>query len=283
MRPSHTVCVQAALDLNSTLSTQLSWHLLLPLYLLKSLPGYHSENKDEWITEFALETAYWNLQCPEYGYFNVSTAESWLGEVKTVARDCSDSCSIYKEVISDGSMVDGVIMRWGAILSKTREGDVVRRCHKENIEDTPTRQIFFESWSDRGTNRAKIRATCNLATTYVEVTVKCQGWDCEVSRIRKSRNHRRHKSLGYTVLDACSSDSWEGSAAAFMVNFVDAADHYLKSSSAMGVSQGYIFSQDRPFSELVSPNSYLGLSVIGKKIVCNAVFSVTQQLFLSLL
>lgn len=260
--------------------------------VIESLPGYHSENEEEWvvfpgyseatpyssligipvanisrtgITEFSLETAYWNLQCPEYGYSNLSTADSWLEEVKAAVEGCSDSCPVYNEVISDGSLVDGVIMRWGAILSKTREGDVVRRCQEEATEDTPTRQIFLESWNDRGTNRAKIRATCNLATTYVEVTVKCQGWDCEVSRIRKSQNHRRHKSPSYTVLDACSSDSWEGSAAAFLVNFVDATDHYLKSSSAMGVLQGYIFSPDRPFSELVSPNSYLDLSVIGNK------------------
>ncbi|KAI0842389.1 hypothetical protein F5Y06DRAFT_292316 [Hypoxylon sp. FL0890] len=214
------------------------------------------------VTEFTLETTYWNLHCPEYGYSNDYT---WLEEIDTVKEGCIDSCLVYNKPVSDGCVVDGLITRWGAILSKTSEDDITRRCHEGTMGDVPKRQLVFQSWNDRGTNRAKISAACTLGTTYIEALVKCDRWDCTVGQLRKSQKRRRPKSLSYTALDPCPSKGWVGSAATFLSNFVDAAEHYLKSSSAIGILQGYIFSPNRPFSEMVNPNSELDLSLLGNE------------------
>ncbi|KAI1408323.1 hypothetical protein F5Y13DRAFT_204858 [Hypoxylon sp. FL1857] len=218
------------------------------------------------VTEFSLETAYWNIRCPKYRPAHTSKDEPWWEEVDVPISNSGDVELICNKTISDKSNVDGVVTRRTVLLVRTRESDVVRRCHDKNTEDIPSRQLFFQSQNSSRTY-SEMRASCTLKTTYIEALVKCHGWDCGVEQLRRSRRPQRHRS-NYTVLDYCPDYNNVGtnaitSTGIFLKNFLDATGRY--STSTVGLLDGYIFSPNRPFSDLVSSKLYYDLSAVGNE------------------
>jgi hypothetical protein len=190
-----------------------SWgNLKIPM--IESLPGYLEGQAQTWLvvdggntetppvyssllgvpianiprdgnTTFNLETSYWSLNCPS------------LEEVTSY----TDMLNLLN--ISSGTATEpNWVATWGGLNSSTPmltpSGQF--RCNATDPE-TPARVIQYVSY-DSNTSGVGTKAVCTIQTSYVELSISCDGWNCNVNKIRQST--LPHQPAGYTGLDSCN-------------------------------------------------------------------------------
>lgn len=263
---------------------------------IESLAGYISTRENEWIpypgyseatpyasligipisnipstgtTEFSLETAYWDLRCLDFGQPEQYDDDYWWEKISAAkAESCDFSqapCLISDLLLPDGSSGNGVVTKWGWILSRTSDDDVTRRCRAEATDEVPERQLFYRSYNSGSAEHEITAANCTIRTTYVEAQLNCNGWDCKVDRLRRSQKRQTRPSSAYTIFDFCTDLDWTGSVNSFLNYFIDTADHQLKRVYTPGLLQGYIASPDRPFPTGLGESQRIDLTNIGNE------------------
>ncbi|KAH0538087.1 hypothetical protein FGG08_005299 [Glutinoglossum americanum] len=187
----------------------------LKIPMLETIPGYSEKRAQTWLsvdagntnstltyssllgvpianipsrgnTTFNLETSYWVLNC------------SPLEPV--------DSYADMNNLLNNtGSTVPDWVASWGGINSTTLEvtpsGEF--RCNAIDPQMPPRtiQYVSYDSYLGFGSNPGT-KATCTVRTSYVELSVSCRGWDCNVGKIRQST--LPHQPTWYTGLDNCN-------------------------------------------------------------------------------
>ncbi|KAI1386326.1 uncharacterized protein F4822DRAFT_431197 [Hypoxylon trugodes] len=198
------------------------------------------------MTSFNLETSYWTLQCPDYGQPDQYDDNYWMENMaKNVSENCGYmSCTVTDWPFADGSKGNGILANWGWAVSNTNENDMAKRREANTTEKVPKMQVFYRSSNFGTTGNLFTAANCTIATTYVEAGLNCNGWDCKVDRLRRSKKRETYPSTAYTIFDS----GWRASMSSFLTNLVDTADNQLKESGTPGLLQEYIADPTKPFS-----------------------------------
>jgi hypothetical protein len=187
----------------------------LKIPMLETIPGYPEERAQTWLsvdagnthsppvyssllgapianipnrgnTKFNLETSYWVLNCP-----SLEPVDSYA-DMNTLMNNT-------------GGTAPNWVATWGGINSTTPEvtpsGEF--RCYAADPQMPPRtiQYVSYDSYRGYG-SKAGTKATCTVRTSYVELSVSCRGWDCNVSKIRRST--LPHQPTGYTGLDSCN-------------------------------------------------------------------------------
>ncbi|KAI2780444.1 hypothetical protein F4815DRAFT_470312 [Daldinia loculata] len=215
-----------------------------------SLIGIPTANiPDTGITSFTMETSYWTIHCPELMYPKDYDDEYWVNKTTLPTFSGTSQSPVSNLAVNDGSSAQGVRSVWGWILSVTSNDNLKKRCESKPGEDVPLRRIFYRSENVGGDSDPNPTAVnCSLATTYVEVSVQCTGWECKLDRIRKSQNSVNRRANAWTTLDPCPEDDFEQMSSQFLSHLVEAADYQRHRSGMPGVLQNYIQSPAAPFT-----------------------------------
>ncbi|KAI0855082.1 hypothetical protein F4860DRAFT_521981 [Xylaria cubensis] len=232
--------------------------------VLETLPGYKSANPGDWVrvpvdsteisyasligvpignvpeigrTQFQTEVAYWDMECPN---FRAGTLQ-----------DIFDTSSLFPQQNISGSPIysihtpdlQGGASTWGWILSNTSAESVNQRCYSNSTSDPPRRQLMYRSWNDVSDDPESDQtvANCSIGTSYVEVSVHCDGWHCGVDRVRRSLQHPKAYSTAVTGLDSCYNLYYPSYVVSqFFWLLLRAVDNQLTSSAQPGILQFYI-------------------------------------------
>lgn len=234
--------------------------------VLESLPGYGSVADGEWVavprnseetwyasligvpianipqtgsTRFQMEVAYWGMECPGFGNGTEQDTEYRGMALNKTMSQCPDGqfiCSVDDELWD----LQGSTSSWGWIVSNNNSLESTnRRCYSNTTSNPPRRQFMYYSWnSDYNPTVAK----CSIWTSFVEVSVDCNGWDCGVDRMRRSLQHPSVYSTAATSLDQCP---WNNTlpyprVAKFVNLMISAVDNELFRSATPGLLQYYI-------------------------------------------
>src|SRR5579862_7737414 len=188
----------------------------LKIPMLETIPGYSEERAQTWLsidagntnstliyssllgvpianilsrgnTTFNLETSYWVLNC------------SSLEPVESYA----DMHSLLN--ITGSNDPPAWLASWGGINSTTPEVTPSggSRCDATDPQ-MPPRTIQYVSYDNILGNESTVgtKATCTVQTSYVELSVSCGGWNCNVGKIRQST--LPNQPSWYTGLDSCN-------------------------------------------------------------------------------
>jgi hypothetical protein len=187
----------------------------LKIPMLETIPGYSEERAQTWLsidarntnstliyssllgvpianipsrgnTTFNLETSYWVLDCS-----SLEPVDSYA-EMNDLLNNTGSTAASWRA-------------SWGGINSTTPDvtpsGEF--RCYATGPQ-VPLRTIQYVSYDNYLGNgsEAGTKATCTVRTSYVEISVSCGGWDCNVGKIRQST--LSHQPTWYTGLDSCN-------------------------------------------------------------------------------
>lgn len=188
----------------------------LKIPMIETLPGYSAANEHSWIpvdaenvesppiyssllgipianipsqgnSSFNLETSYWVLNCP------------------TLEKVSSNNEMLSLLNLSTNPPASDWVGTWGGINSSTPDttpsGEF--RCNGTDPE-MPPRTIQYVSWDGVPTENDDFgtKAICTIQTTYVELSVSCDSWECAVREERQST--LPHPPAAYTGLDSCN-------------------------------------------------------------------------------
>ncbi|KAI0551032.1 hypothetical protein F4679DRAFT_594081 [Xylaria curta] len=260
MVPASAFVSSLSAPMSSQASTSDLWgNVKIPV--LEGLPGYKTARPGDWVdipvdstgiwyasligmpirnipkighTQFLTEAAYWNLECPS---FRVGTQQ-----------DIEYAGAFFPDPTSDGpvywihaSDLQGGGSTWGWILSNSSAESVSQRCYSNSASNPPRRQLMYRSWNDNPYNSDQTVANCSMWTSYVEVSVDCNGWNCGVNRVRRSLRHPKVYSTAVTGLDTCHNFHYPSYVVSqFFLLLLRAVDSQLTTSATPGILQFYI-------------------------------------------
>jgi hypothetical protein len=171
---------------------------------------------------FNIETSYWHLNC---------TSLSRGYEFPSMPHRNGSGSQF------DGTRLYSNTSRWQGSAGPSHCG------RSPDLAYIPPRTILYDMY----TGRDFAGAICSLSTTYVELEVQCEGQSCSVTRLRGSQEP--HPPAGYSSLDGNECGTWSF----FSQNFIRAAAPDFGTSTAPGLSLGYIMNPDSPTLAMSTP------------------------------
>ncbi|KAI0534932.1 hypothetical protein GGR58DRAFT_480901 [Xylaria digitata] len=141
------------------------------------------------------------MECPGFGD---ATEQDDLYK-DTVLHQTMKICPVNGFIcyVEDESAdLQGSTSAWGFIVSNSNSLESINhRCSSNTTSNPLRRQLMYYSWN---TNyNATTVANCSIWTSFVEVSVDCNGWDCGVDRMRRSLQYPNVYSTAATSLDQC--------------------------------------------------------------------------------
>ncbi|KAI0103703.1 hypothetical protein GGR51DRAFT_250118 [Nemania sp. FL0031] len=229
--------------------------------VLEALPDYSSARAGDWVdvptdptgiwyasfigvpianipragqAQFQAEVAYWELECPSFRTGTYQDIDYTMSEL----RNQNVSIPLDAVVLVDTPDLQGAASTWGWILSNSSAESLNQRCRSNSTSNPPRRQLMYWSWNTDSTFTV---TNCTMGTSYVEISVGCDGWSCGVDRVRRSLQHPTIHSTASTSLDPCDElpDPWP-TVPQFFNLMLKAVDNQLGRSTQTGLLQFFM-------------------------------------------
>ncbi|KAF9874641.1 hypothetical protein CkaCkLH20_07778 [Colletotrichum karsti] len=205
-------------------------------YKYSSLLGMPIGNLSETTnTTFSMETSYMTMDC-RYIYPPLNSTATGLDRLNVITEaNATDSCS------TQGIGTCATKISWGGLGTLPYPNGVndqtLARCDDPEI---PTQRLLYWSW-DRGDEPLESTfANCTTETSYVEVKVDCNGWDCNAASIRRSQlPDLPNKNL--TFFDQCEGVSATQIGAQYLFGLLATLTDPMGTVGAPSGIQGYLY------------------------------------------
>jgi hypothetical protein len=197
---------------------------------------------DDNAAEFNLETSYWRLNCPIVQRGEVCDLLN-ADPLKTndppspvnLSRPFDLPPVNHSSCFRTDWAGSELALSSDLYTNRSVDGPDERGCAADQTY-IPPRHIIYSGWptyfASSGSDSEQFSALCRLTTSWVEVEVRCQGRECSIPRMRRSR--LSHPSPGWTTLDDFGCTNFQY----FSDRFLHVAD--ASSSTQGALPQGYL-------------------------------------------